>query len=281
MISASHNPMPDNGIKLFGRGGRKLPDELEDEIEAAVAAALGERRPTGAGVGRVRDLAGARRATTSTTCSPPSPHPLDRAHGRRRLRARRGLARSRPRSTAGPARRSSRSAAEPDGWNINDGVGSTHLEPLTDGRPRARRRPGHRPRRRRRPLPRGRRRRRRSSTATRSSPSARSALHERGRLTDDTVVATVMSNLGFHQAMRDAGIASCTTAVGDRYVLEALRARRAVASAASRAATSSSSTTRPPATACSPACALLARMAATGALARRARRGRAAGCRRC
>jgi phosphoglucosamine mutase len=51
------------------------------------------------------------------------------------------------------------------------------------------------------------------------------ALHERGALKDDTVVATVMSNLGFHHTMRDAGIAVHTTAVGDRYVLEALRAR--------------------------------------------------------
>jgi phosphoglucosamine mutase len=50
------------------------------------------------------------------------------------------------------------------------------------------------------------------------------ALHERGALKDDTVVATVMSNLGFHHTMRDAGIAVQTTAVGDRYVLEALRA---------------------------------------------------------
>src|SRR6266487_3156747 len=54
MLSASHNPMPDNGIKIFARGGSKLPDSVEDEIEAR----LGERwtRPTGAGVGRVRDL---------------------------------------------------------------------------------------------------------------------------------------------------------------------------------------------------------------------------------
>ncbi len=51
------------------------------------------------------------------------------------------------------------------------------------------------------------------------------ALHERGELADDTVVATVMSNLGFHHTMRDAGIAVHTTAVGDRYVLEALHAR--------------------------------------------------------
>src|SRR5215813_9937623 len=57
MISASHNPMPDNGIKLFAAGGNKLPDEVEERIEAAVAAGIdGWNRPTGARVGRVRDL---------------------------------------------------------------------------------------------------------------------------------------------------------------------------------------------------------------------------------
>ncbi|MDQ5856059.1 MAG: phosphoglucosamine mutase, partial [Actinomycetota bacterium] len=57
MISASHNPMPDNGIKLFAAGGQKLPDELEERIEAAVADGHGlVGRPTGAGIGRVHDL---------------------------------------------------------------------------------------------------------------------------------------------------------------------------------------------------------------------------------
>src|SRR5579884_2902132 len=57
VLSASHNPMPDNGIKLFARGGTKLPDDIEAEIEAAVAAGWTTPRPTGAAVGRVRDAA--------------------------------------------------------------------------------------------------------------------------------------------------------------------------------------------------------------------------------
>src|SRR5262245_20285440 len=56
VLSASHNPMPDNGIKLFAAGGHKLSDEVEDQIEAAVAQPGNWRRPTGAGVGRVHDL---------------------------------------------------------------------------------------------------------------------------------------------------------------------------------------------------------------------------------
>src|SRR5262250_536175 len=57
MISASHNPMPDNGIKLFAAGGHKLPDAIEDEIEALVSGTGGSwRRPTGAAIGRVHDL---------------------------------------------------------------------------------------------------------------------------------------------------------------------------------------------------------------------------------
>src|SRR5437879_5481487 len=54
MISASHNPMPDNGIKLFAAGGHKLPDEVEDEIESGVGVTA--NRPTGAGVGRIYDV---------------------------------------------------------------------------------------------------------------------------------------------------------------------------------------------------------------------------------
>src|SRR4051812_42553183 len=60
MMSASHNPMPDNGIKLFSRGGHKLPDDVEATIEATVeAGASTDHRPTGAGIGRVRELPGA------------------------------------------------------------------------------------------------------------------------------------------------------------------------------------------------------------------------------
>jgi phosphoglucosamine mutase len=113
---------------------------------------------------------------------------------------------------------------DPDGWNINDGVGSTHLEPLIE----AVRRQGadlglaHD----------GDADRCLAVTAEGDVVDGDAilaisalALHERGRLREDTVVATVMSNLGFHHTMRDSGISVVTTAVGDRYVLEALRDR--------------------------------------------------------
>jgi phosphoglucosamine mutase len=113
---------------------------------------------------------------------------------------------------------------DPDGWNINDGLGSTHLEPLVE----AVRRQGadlglaHD----------GDADRCLAVTADGQVDDGDAilaicalALHERGELREDTVVATVMSNLGFHHTMRDAGISVVTTAVGDRYVLEALRER--------------------------------------------------------
>jgi phosphoglucosamine mutase len=112
---------------------------------------------------------------------------------------------------------------DPDGWNINDGIGSTHLDPLRD----AVREHGadlgiaHD----------GDADRCLAVTATGEVVDGDAilavcalALHERGALKEDTVVATVMSNLGFHHTMRAAGITVQTTAVGDRYVLEALRA---------------------------------------------------------
>ena len=71
MISASHNPMPDNGIKIFGPGGHKLDDDAEDRIEDLVAAGPGS--PGGRGIGRVVDAADAETATSSTCCGrPPS-----------------------------------------------------------------------------------------------------------------------------------------------------------------------------------------------------------------
>ncbi|HEY0401828.1 MAG TPA: phosphoglucosamine mutase, partial [Blastococcus sp.] len=112
----------------------------------------------------------------------------------------------------------------PDGWNINDGVGSTHLGPLIEA-VRARGAAlgiAHD----------GDADRCLAVTAEGDVVDGDAilavcalALHESGNLTGDTVVATVMSNLGFHHTMRDAGIAVHTTAVGDRYVLEALRDR--------------------------------------------------------
>jgi phosphoglucosamine mutase len=112
----------------------------------------------------------------------------------------------------------------PDGWNINDGIGSTHLGPLVEavrnlGADIGLAHDGDADR---------------CLAVTAEGDLVDGdailavcalALHERGELAQDTVVATVMSNLGFHHTMRDAGIAVQTTAVGDRYVLEALRAR--------------------------------------------------------
>ncbi|MGY1782159.1 phosphoglucosamine mutase [Geodermatophilus sp. SYSU D01036] len=223
MISASHNPMPDNGIKLFSRGGHKLPDAVEAAIEQTIAVSRRStdgHRPTGADIGRVRDLPGAgedyAKHLLSTLTASVSGLRLvvDCAHGSAATVAPDVYRRAGAEVTV--------IGGEPDGWNINDGIGSTHLGPLTD----AVRETGadlgiaH------------------DGDADRCLAVTADgrvvdgdailavcalALKERGELARDTVVATVMSNLGFHHTMRDAGIAVHTTAVGDRYVLEALR----------------------------------------------------------
>jgi phosphoglucosamine mutase len=217
VLSASHNPMPDNGIKLFGRGGRKLPDQVEDAVEARAAHL--EERPVGAAIGRVRDLPDAtpryvEHLLTTVTKDLAGLHVVvDCANGAASTAAPEVYRRAGARVTT--------IHAEPDGLNINDGCGSTHLEPVIDTV--------------------------RSSGAdigvAHDGDADRclavtadgelvdgdamlaicaSALHEKGGLREDTVVATVMSNLGFHHAMREAGISVITTPVGDRYVLEAL-----------------------------------------------------------
>jgi phosphoglucosamine mutase len=223
MISASHNPMPDNGLKLFSRGGHKLPDALEAAIERTVVGGLSAgHRPTGGEIGRVRDLPGAgedyARHVLSTVDQPLTGLKvvLDCAHGAA--------------AATGPDvyRRAGATVhaigCEPDGWNINDGVGSTHLGPLADtvreqGADIGIAHDGDADR---------------CLAVTADGDVVDGdmilaicalSMHERGALKDSTVVATVMSNLGFHHTMRDAGIAVQTTAVGDRYVLEALRAR--------------------------------------------------------
>ena len=221
MISASHNPMPDNGIKLFSRGGHKLPDALEAAIERTVLSGSSDgHRPTGAAIGRVRVLpdAGERYAQylLGTVDAP--------------LTGLRLVVDCAPGAAAATAPDIYRRAGatvhaigdDPDGWNINDGIGSTHLGPLIE----AVRAQGadlgiaHD----------GDADRCLAVTADGEVVDGDAilaicalALHERGALKEDTVVATVMSNLGFHHAMRDAGITVRTTAVGDRYVLEALR----------------------------------------------------------
>ena len=224
MLSASHNAMPDNGIKFLARGGIKLDDAIEEAIEARMGEAWD--RPLGGDVGRVRphptaveEYAAHLVATVGDLSPAPGGRPLkivlDCAHGAA--------------SVAGP--KALRDAgvdvvaicAQPDGLNINDGCGSTHLDVL--------------------------------QTAVREHGADAGfaldgdadrclavdaegsivdgdqilailalSLREQGRLPADTVVATVMSNLGFVQAMTAAGVVVRRTAVGDRYVLEDMKA---------------------------------------------------------
>jgi phosphoglucosamine mutase len=219
MLSASHNAMPDNGIKFLARGGLKLDDAIEIAIEQRLEEPWD--RPTGAGVGRVRvhptaieEYAAHLDGTLSQSLAGIKVV-LDCAHGAA--------------SVAGPKALRDAGAevvaicAEPDGLNINEGCGSTHIDVLQkavvehgahvgfalDG----------------------------DADRCLAVDAAGAvgdgdqilailslALREQGRLHDDTVVATVMSNLGFVQAMTTAGIVVRQTAVGDRYVLEEMKA---------------------------------------------------------
>jgi phosphoglucosamine mutase len=220
VLSASHNPMPDNGIKFLARGGNKLDDELETAIEARIGEAW--ERPLGAQVGRIR-------TDTGTAGDQYVQHlvgSIDTSLSGLRIAVdcANGAA-----SEVGPAALRAAGAdvvvinASPDGRNINEKCGSTHPEQLQavvvasgadlgvafDG------------------------------DADRCLAVDRHgllvdgdqimgvlavALHEAGRLPHDTLVTTVMSNLGLRLAMRDAGVTTVETAVGDRYVLEAMRA---------------------------------------------------------
>jgi phosphoglucosamine mutase len=221
VLSASHNPMPDNGIKLFGRGGLKLPDVVEDAVEAHLNQPA--TRPTGADVGRVRELPDGA-ASYAEHLLKALPHRLDGlrlvvdcAHGAAATIAPDVYRRAGATVTA--------IGAEPDGVNINEGCGSTHLEPLiaavrTTGADIGIAHDGDADR----------------CLAVDAEGAlidgdailaiCALALLEAGELREDTVVATVMSNLGFHHAMREHGIAVLTTPVGDRYLLEALREGR-------------------------------------------------------
>jgi len=221
MISASHNPMPDNGIKLFAAGGHKLPDETEERIEAALGAP--RNRPTGPGVGRVHDLLdGAEHYVKHLVEA--TPHRLDGL--RVVVDCANGAA-----SDVAPAAYTAAGAdvvaihAAPDGLNINDGCGSTHLGSLRTAVVEHRAHVGiaHD----------GDADRCLAVTADGAEIDGDHilailalALREQGALTADTLVATVMSNLGLKLAMRAAGITMVETKVGDRYVLEALRAGR-------------------------------------------------------
>jgi len=230
MISASHNPFPDNGIKLFAAGGRKLADDAEGELEAELAHLLGGGggdRPTGARVGTIRaddgaalaayaeHLIGAIGGRSLTGLSVV----LDCAHG----------------AASSVAPDVLRAAgvdvtvvhAEPDGVNINDDAGSTAPEALQQA---VRDRGAD------------------VGLALDGDADRLLAIAADGRIVDgdhviavlaidrqadgrlphDTVVATVMSNLGFKLGMDRRGIHVVSTSVGDRYVLEAMERTGAV-----------------------------------------------------
>ncbi len=218
VLSASHNPMPDNGIKFLARGGVKLDDAIEVAIENRLREPW--ERPTGATVGRVRPHDTAVEEYAAHLVSTIR-HPLagikvvlDCAHGAASVVG--------PRALRDAGAEVVAICAEPDGLNINDGCGSTHLEVL-------------------------------QAAVTEHGADVGFALdgdadrclavdangevvdgdqilailalamRETGELHDETVVATVMSNLGFVQAMRAAGVGVRQTKVGDRYVLEAMK----------------------------------------------------------
>jgi phosphoglucosamine mutase len=221
MLSASHNPMPDNGIKLFAPGGHKLPDEIEERIERAIADGHGlVGRPTGAGIGRVHDLLdGAEHYVKHLVGS--TPHRLDGI--KVVVDCANGAA-----SEVGPAAYGEAGAeviaihAEPDGLNINDNCGSTHLAAvrevvLAEGADLGIAHDGDADR---------------CLAVTASGEVVDGdqimailalAMRDAGTLTDDTLVATVMSNLGLRLAMKQAGIRLIEAKVGDRYVLEELQ----------------------------------------------------------
>jgi phosphoglucosamine mutase len=219
VLSASHNAMPDNGIKFLARGGYKLADELEDAVEARLLEEW--QRPIGESVGRVRDFPEATPRYVEHLLSTTAQRLdglkviVDAAHGAA--------------FSASPEvfRRAGATVTTigcgPDGLNINDNCGSTHLDLLRaavveQGADAGIAHDGDADR----------------CLAVAADGSVVDgdqilavlalAMHEAGRLQADTVVSTVMSNLGFKLGMRAAGIHVVETAVGDRYVLEAMKA---------------------------------------------------------
>ncbi|MFE7584586.1 phosphoglucosamine mutase [Streptomyces gardneri] len=223
MLSASHNAMPDNGIKFFARGGHKLADDLEDRIESVYEehrTGAPWARPTGAGVGRVRDYdEGFETYVSHLLAVLPNRLDglkvvLDEAHG--------AAAHVSPEAFTRAGAQVVTIGAEPDGLNINDGCGSTHLGLLRaavvehgadlgiahDGdadRCLAVDAAGN------------------EVDGDQILAVLSLAMREAGTLRGDTVVATVMSNLGFKLAMEREGLNLVQTAVGDRYVLESMK----------------------------------------------------------
>jgi phosphoglucosamine mutase len=218
MISASHNPAPDNGIKFFASGGHKLADEVEDQIEAAMnSKALS---PMGSSVGRVQRFADAEdRYIVHLLGAIPNPLDglkivIDCAHG--------AASAISPQVFADSGAKVIVIGNDPDGLNINAGFGSTHMSALQsavlehgadmgfahdgdadrclgvdhDGQ---------------------------IIDGDQLMAILALSLKARGELARNTLVATVMSNLGLRIAMREADIEMIETKVGDRYVLEQIR----------------------------------------------------------
>ncbi|WP_371497549.1 phosphoglucosamine mutase [Kitasatospora sp. NBC_00374] len=226
MLSASHNAMPDNGIKFLARGGHKLDDAIEDAIEEhyhryGVGTDEDWKRPTGAAVGRVRQYTeGFDRYVAHLVAVLPNRLDgvkvvIDGAHGAAARVAPEAFARA-------GAEVVYTLGAEPNGLNINDGVGSTHLDKLRvamhehkadlgialDGdadRCLAADADGN------------------EVDGDQIIAILAVAMREAGTLRGNTAVATVMSNLGFKLAMEREGIDLVQTAVGDRYVLEEMK----------------------------------------------------------
>ena len=228
VLSASHNPFPDNGIKFFARGGRKLTDEIEERLEAELDAILAggppPRRVEGSAVGTARPDERARREYESWMVTTLDGRRLDGlrvvidcGNGAATATAPRVL------TQLGAKVENLAVGAQPDGTNINSGCGSTHPGPLQAEVVAAGAAAG---------------------LAFDGDADRLVAVDERGSLVDgdhilaiaaldlrgrgllrhDTVVATVMANLGFHQAMASYGIRVETAPVGDRFVLEAMEA---------------------------------------------------------
>jgi phosphoglucosamine mutase len=226
VLSASHNPFEDNGIKLFSAGGGKLPDDWEDEIESRLHAPDRAPRPTGAAIGRLRPVVGAEARYLATLRSVATPGfdlrgmrlCLDCAHG--------ATYRVAPRLFRALSAEVHALGVRPTGTNINHGVGALHPHRLQarvralggavglafdgDGD--------------------------RLITVDETGEIrdgdhllailAR-ALQARGTLRGGVVVSTVMANLGLERALAGAGLGMVRTPVGDRYVLEEMQRRGA------------------------------------------------------
>jgi phosphoglucosamine mutase len=222
MVSASHNPAEDNGIKFFGMDGAKLSDERELAIERRYFSDAAYVRPVAGKVGIQSDMGDAisryvdKVAQTVGYSMRGLEFVVDCAHGAAFMAA--------PELFARVGASVSIMSDAPNGMNINDGVGATHPEAVAEAAMG------------------------RVGLAFDGDADRLIAVdedgrvvngdvimaifakwqHERGKLKNDVVVATVMSNLGFHQAMERLGITVAITPVGDRYVVEEMRRTRAI-----------------------------------------------------